>query len=154
MVIEATFGPTRSTIAGSASRPLSITVTVLKTCRLSAKAFDPVVTNANADLTAGANVTVVCTHGSHPFIAIGIGSDASEMVTLQTTSTVGGKLRYEIPKDSGRAKIGTQSGSSIFRLGTIPSLHDQTFSLIGAVPARHNVPDKSHNDAVIVTVNF
>ena len=46
MVIAITIGPTRSTIAGSASAPLSITVTVVRTCMLSASAYDPVVTNA------------------------------------------------------------------------------------------------------------
>ena len=153
MVIEATFGPTRSTIAGSAARPLSITVTVLKTCRLSANAYDAIVTNANADLTAGAKVTVVCTGASNPFIAIGIGNDASRTVTLQSTSNGGGKLEYEIPKNSVVTRIGTESGSSVFRHGTFPYLRDQTSSLIGGVPARQ-IPVEGHRDPVIMTVNF
>jgi len=152
MVIAITLGPTRSTIAGSASAPLSITVTVVRTCRLSASAYDPVVTNA--DLTAGANITVVCTRGSNPSIAIVVGSQTSVTPTLRAMSNGGGKLGYEIHKDSGLTQVGAESGRSVFHLGTFPSLRDQTSPLDGRIRARQNVPVQSHNDAVIVTVNF
>jgi spore coat protein U-like protein len=154
MVIAITLGPTRSTVAGSASAPLSITVTVVRTCRLSASAYDPVVTNTNADPTAGGNMTVVCTRGSNPSIAIGVGSQVSVTPTLRAMPNGGDKLGYEIHKDSGLTPVGAESGSSVFRLGTFPSLRDQTAPLDGRIPARQNVPVQSHNDAVIVTVNF
>ena len=99
-------------------------------------------------------MTVVCTRGSNPSIAIGVGSQASVTPTLRAMSNGGGKLDYEIHKDSGLKQVGAESGSSVFRLGTFPSLRDQTAPLDGRIPARRNVPVESHNDAVIVTVNF
>ena len=159
MAMAITLGPTRSTIAGSASAPLSITVTVVRTCRLSASAFvssnyDTVVTNANADLTAGANMTVVCTRGANPSIAIGVGSQPSVTPTLREISYGGSKLSYEIHKDSGLTRVGAESGSSVLRRGTFSSLPDQNAPLDGRIPVRQSVPVERHNDAFIVTVNF
>ena len=99
-------------------------------------------------------MTVVCTRGSNPSIAIGVGSQVSVTPTLRAMPNGGDKLGYEIHKDSGLTPVGAESGSSVFRLGTFPFLRDQTAPLDGRIPARQNVPVQSHNDAVIVTVNF
>jgi spore coat protein U-like protein len=99
-------------------------------------------------------MTVVCTRGSNPSIAIGVGSQDSVTPTLRAMPNGGDKLDYEIHKDSGLTPVGAESGSSVFRLGTFPSLRDQTAPLDGRTPARQSVPVESHNDAVIVTVNF
>jgi|SRR5215467_1084094 len=156
-LIAAIFGSPRSTIAGSASAPLSITATVIRTCRLSASPLvfsndGSTVPKANADLTADANMAVVCTRGSNPSIAVGLGSQASVTLPLRETSNGGGKLSYEIHKNSGLAEVGAEPGSIVFRLGTIPSTRDQTVP-VSRIPGGQNVPGR-YNDAVIVTVNF
>ena len=99
-------------------------------------------------------MTVVCTRGSNPSIAIGVGGQAPVTPILRAMSDGGGTLGYEIHKDSGLTQVGAESGSSIFRLSTIPSMRVQTAPLDGRSPARQNVPVESRNDTVIVTVNF
>lgn len=157
MLIVAIFGSTRSTIAGSASAPLSITATVIRSCRLSASPLvfnndGSTVPKANANLPADANMAVVCTRGSNPSIAVGLGSQASVTLPLREMSNGGGKLGYEIHKNSGLAEFGAESGSIVFRLGTIPSTRDQTVP-VSRIPGGQNIPGR-YNDAVIVTVNF
>jgi spore coat protein U-like protein len=155
MLITITLGATRSTIAGSASAPLSVAVTVVRSCHLSTSPlaignYEP--TNANINLTADANMAVVCTRGSNPSIAVGLGSQASVTLTLREMSNGGGKLGYEIHKNSGLAEVGAESGSIVFRLGTILLTRDQTVP-VSRIPGGQNVPGR-YNDAVIVTVNF
>ena len=100
-------------------------------------------------------MTVVCTRGSNPSIAIGVESQVSVTPTLREMSNGGDKLGYEIHKDSGLTPVGAESGSSVFRLNTFPSLRDQAAPLDGRIPARQMMfLSESHNDAVIVTVNF
>jgi spore coat protein U-like protein len=87
LVLGAVCGSASSIIAGSASAPLSIAVTVISTCRFSASAlasgdYNPLI-NSNADLTSGVNMTLACTRGSNPSIAIGTGNYAGQTVTLQ-----------------------------------------------------------------------
>ena len=159
MLIAAILEPTASSLAGSASAPHSLTASVVRSCSLSHTPLgsgnnDPIVTNANVDLTGGANISVACTHGSISSLAIAYGDHASRPVILHVTTSGGAKLMYAIPKDSALTHVGAGLGSSIFSLDTIPSMLDHTFPVHLRIPAGQNVPPGSDKNTVIVTVNF
>jgi spore coat protein U-like protein len=158
MLIAAILEPTALTLAGSASAPLSLTATVVRSCSLSNTPLgsgnnDPIVTNANVDLTGGANISVACTHGSISSLAIAYGGHASRPVILHATTSGGAKL-YVIPKDSALIHVGIGLGSSILSLGTIPTMGNHTLPVHLRIPAGQNVPLGSDKNTVIVTVNF
>jgi spore coat protein U-like protein len=159
MPIAAILGSIRSTVAGSASAPLSITATVMRTCRLSPNPlafenYDPVVTNANTAPTASANMTVVCSRGSNPTILISVGTHPPATIALDAIPNGSPPLRYENQKDSGSMQAGPVSENRVISLGTIPSLGPKTVPAYGRVPAGQNVSAGSYNDTVTVTVNF
>ena len=139
-------GATASTLAGSASAPLFLTATVVRSCSLSNTPIgsgnnNPIVTNANMDVMAGTNISVACTNGSILSIAI------------NATTSGGAKLRYA-PRDLAMTHVGAGRESSIFTLGTIPTMRDHTLPVHLRIPAGQNVPPGSDKNTVIVTVNF
>jgi spore coat protein U domain-containing protein, fimbrial subunit CupE1/2/3/6 len=158
MLMAAVLGTTASTLAGSASAPLFLTATVVRSCSLSTTPLgsgnnDPIVTNANVDLTVGANISVACTRGSISSLAIAYGRHASRPVILHATTSGAAKL-YAIPKDSALTQVRAAPGSSILSLGTIPMMRDHTLPVHLRIPAGQNVSPGSDKNTVIVTVNF
>lgn len=159
IAIAITLGSARPTIAGSASAPLSITATVMRTCRLSQNPlafgnYDPVVTKANTAATAGPNMTVVCSRGSNPTIVISVGTHPPATIALGAISNGSPPLRYENQGDSGSMHAGPVSENRVISLGTIPSLLPKTVPAYGRVSPGKNVSEGSYNDTITVTVNF
>lgn len=147
ILIAVLLGATASTLAGSASAPLFLTATVVRSCSLSNTPIgsgnnNPIVTNANVDVMAGTNISVACTNGSILSIAI------------NATTSGGAKLRYAIPRDLALINAGAGLEDSIFTLGTIPTMRDHTLPVHLRIPAGQNVSLGSDKNTVIVTVNF
>ena len=148
-----TLGSAQSTNAGSASAPLSISATVIRTCRVSSSALasnnnDLVITGTNIDLSAVAKITVVCTNGANLSVAIDAGSLAAGTLALGSILKGSEKLSYEIDKNSGSVRLRAGSPISGSTLGAIPSARNNT------LPARENLRVESSNAAVTFIVNF
>ena len=71
--------------------------------------YDPVDTHAISDLRTRGNVTVICSKGSTPAIAMRVGSNAPGIGTTRATLSEANKLSYEIYKDAGLTQVRTQS---------------------------------------------
>ena len=152
-------GPGKESFAGSVSARLTVTAAIVRSCNLATTplafgTYDPVGSNASADLRASTHLTVVCSSGATPTIGIGFGNNTPGIGTTRAMSSGSDKLSYEIYKDSGLTQVWTDSGSGIFSLGTIPSVLPQTVPVYGRIPAGQNVSLGSYSDTLTVTVNF
>jgi spore coat protein U-like protein len=151
---------TQSTVAGSASGTLTVGATVVKTCILTTikplalGSYDPVDTYATSDLRTRGNITVICSKGSTPSIAIGVSSNAPGIGTTRATLSKGNKLSYEIYKDAGLTRVRTQPVEDILSIGVVSLFQTQIIPAHRCIPAGHNVPVGTFADTVIVTVNF
>jgi spore coat protein U-like protein len=152
-------GPGEKSFAGSVSAPLTVKATVVRSCSLATTpltfgTYDPVGSNASADLRASTNVTVVCSPGATPTISVGSGIITPGMGTTRAMSSGSDKLSYQIYKDSGLTQVWTDSGSGVLSLGTVQSALPQTVPVYGRIPAGQNVSVGSYSDTVTVTINF
>lgn len=145
--------------AGSNSAALGVSVTVVRRCSVSATPlafgnYDPVTANATTNLQASASVTVVCTKGSNPTVGLSAGSNAPGPVALRAMASEGNKLSYEIAKDAAFTQAWSDSGSELYKIGTVSSLNPINIPVHGRIPAGQNVPEGNYTDSVTVTVNF
>ena len=158
-VITAIFMPPRRLTAGSASASLSVTATVLRTCRLSTSSvtlgnYDPSVRNATPNHRTSAELTVVCNRGSTSAVTVGAASNAPGTINFRLMFSEGNKLRYEPYKRSGLFQIGSSSASDLL-LGTTNEIAQQPNSVHGPVPPGQLVGDDGgHLDTVTYTINF
>lgn len=134
-------------LAGSAPGTLTVQASVAANCTIAAAtlnfgAYDPVVTNATADLDGSTTMAVACTKGVNPNI---------------TTATAGGamtgggySLNYLLYSDSGR----TTSFVSGFSMGAAPNKNARDLNIYGRVAAGQDVGVSAYSGTITVTVNF
>ncbi len=159
LLLTGLVGSGKESFAGSVSASLTVKATVVRSCSLATTplvfgAYDPVGSNASADLRASTNVTVVCSPGATPTISVGSGSNTAGAGTTRAMSSGSDKLSYQIYKDSGLTQAWTDSGSGVLNLGTVRSALPQTVPVYGRIPAGQNVSDGGYSDTVTVTINF
>jgi spore coat protein U-like protein len=148
----------RSHAAGSASANLNVSASVANNCTISTSplafgAYDPVVTNASANLDATGTVTVACTKGATATIGLGLGSNASG-ATRRMTDGSSNFLSYEVYQDSSRSTIWGNSGVGLLSPSAAPSKSTRDFTVYGRIPSNQDVPPGSYGDTVTATVNF
>jgi spore coat protein U-like protein len=144
--------------AGSASAALNVSATVANNCTISTVAlafgaYDPVTTNAAANLDSTATVTVACTKGATSTIGMNLGSNASGS-TRRMTDGATNYLTYELYQDSGRTTVWGNSGTGLFTPAAAPSKAARNFTVYGRVASNQDVPAGTYTDTITATVNF
>jgi len=150
--------------AGKATAGLSVTASVIKACTIGTTAvafspYDPTVAGANN--TGQGTVTITCTPGTAPTVALGLGNNvgSGNQRNMKDTATGGTNLlKYGLFQDTTRSIAwgdGTLGG--IVATPTPATVVDNkavTFQVYGQIPALQSVPEASYADLVVATVNF
>ena len=162
--------------AGQATKTFNATASVAAKCVMSNVAnldfgsYDPVVTNASADLPGNTSFTLTCTKNASPSISLSIGNAnfagnlAAKRSMNNGTASAGNYLSYDLYVPSGvgaPASVSASatlwgdgsSGTSSFA-PSVPSVAAQTVTIFGAVKAGQDVPVGAYTDSVTATVNF
>ncbi len=147
-----------SASGASATANLSISATVVSNCTISTLAlnfgaYDPVGTNAAANLDGTGTVSVACTKGSTATVGLGLGSNASGS-TRQMSSGSGSFLTYELYQDAGYSTVWGNAGTGLLSPAAAPSKALRNFTVYGRVPGNQDVPAGAYTDTVVATVNF
>jgi len=134
-------------LAGSANGTLTVNASVAANCTIAAAslnfgAYDPVVTNATADLDGSTTMAVACTKGVNPNIT----------TATPGSAMTGGSysLNYLLYSDSGR----TTSFVPGFSMGAAPSKSARDLNIYGRVAAGQDVGVSAYTGTITVTVNF
>src|SRR5687768_5259232 len=143
--------------AATATANLSVTATVINNCVISTAAvafgnYDPVGTNAAADLNGTGTVTISCTKGSTATIGLGLGSNASGAVRRMTDGS-GNFLTYELYQEVGHSTA-WNTGAGLLSPAAAPSKAARSFTVYGAVTSNQDITAGSYTDTVVATVNF
>jgi spore coat protein U-like protein len=151
-------GAAAPVFAATASNPLTVSATVINNCLINTSAlafgsYDPVVGNTSADLDGAGVVSVACTKGVAPTIALGLGSNASGS-TRRMSDGSGNYLTYELYKESGHVTVWGASGGALLSTSAAPSKASRDFTVYGRVTAGQDATAGSYTDTVVATVNF
>lgn len=144
--------------AATATANLSVSATVTNNCTVTTAAlafgtYDPVVANASAGLDGTGRLTVACTKGVAPSIALAAGSNASG-ATRRLSDGAGHFLEYGLFQDSNRSTAWSAAGAGIYTAAAAASKASRDFTVYGRVASNQDVPAGSYSDTVVATVNF
>ncbi len=144
--------------AANETASLTVSATVTNNCTISTAAltfasYDPVVTNASANLDGTGRVTVACTKGASPTIGLGTGSSASGSARRLSDGS-GNYLSYDLYQDSGRSVAWANSGTGVVTTSAATSKAARDFTVYGRIAGNQDVPAGSYSDTVVATVNF
>lgn len=142
--------------AQSQSANLSVGATVTNNCTISAtavsfSAYDPVVANASANLDGDGRVTVACTKGASPSIALGLGSNASGSARRLAAGTE--RLTYELYQDSNRSTVWNTT-TGVYTPVAATSKAPRDFTVYGRIASGQDVAAGTYSDTIVATVNF
>jgi spore coat protein U-like protein len=152
----------RGATAATATYNLSVTASVIKACTIGTTAvafspYDP--TDATANNTGQGTVTIKCTPGTAPTVALGLGNNVTtgnqrNMKDIATGGT--NLLQYGLFQDNNRSIAwgdGAQGGAVVTPSPVVDN-KAVTFQVYGQIPALQSVPEASYADLVVATVNF
>ena len=154
-VLVAGLGAARSKVeAATDTSSFAVTATVAANCTISAGAlafgsYDPVVTNASADLDQTSTITVACTKGSSAAVSLDDGVNASGSTRRMKAGA--DYLDYEMYSDSGRTTVWNTSNTVSY---AATSKAPASLTLYGRVAAGQDVPTGSYSDTVVATITF
>ena len=134
-----------------------MSASVTNNCTISATAvsfaaYDPVVANATAALDGEGRVTVACTKGASPSIALNTGANASG--STRRLAAGAERLTYELYQNSGRTTAWGSSGGAVLTPGSATSRTARDFSVYGRIPGQPGRLGRSYADTIVATVNF
>lgn len=140
---------------------MTVSATVSANCDISAGplafgTYDPVITNASANLDGTATLTVTCTSGAAANISLGQGSNAAVGSTDAAPSrrmlSGASYLSYALYQDSARTTVwGNDTTTDAAYTGTGAAT---SVTVYGRVPSGQNVPSGSYSDTVVATITF
>ena len=144
--------------AATATANLAVNTSVASNCTLTTApvafgSYDPVVANASANLDATGALTVACTKGASPSIALALGGNASGSVRRLSDGS-GNYLSYELYQEAARSTVWGTTGGALLTPVAAPSKAARNFTVYGRVPANQDVPSGNYADTVVATVNF
>jgi spore coat protein U-like protein len=134
--------------------------------------YDPVAANAStAQAGNGASLSIKCTRGSHPFVAMDNGANSGNANNplagkrAMVTGAAGANevLAYDLLQPNGLGAAATasaalwgSSGAALFDAGvwTVSPTTAQVVNIFGSIPAAQDVKPGAYLDTVNATVNF
>lgn len=160
--------------AGGTTAVLTVSATVNANCTISTSAvsfgrYESLLANATIPLNAAGAVSIACTKGSAPKIAMDLGRNPNggrRHMALGAGGASGAAetLYYELyqPPSSAPGTAcsfpGTMawgpSGAQTFAPGPPAKRGSRTYSVCGTIPAGQGVAMGSYADTVVATVNF
>lgn len=143
--------------AATASANMPVTATVTNNCTITTNpiafgSYDPVVSQATANLDATGAVIIACTKGAVTTLGLDTGANVSAGTRRLTSS--GNFMSYELYQDSSRSTVWGNSGADVYNSGTAPSKDGRTFQVYGRISGGQDVPAGSYADTIVATVNF
>jgi len=137
---------------------LNVTASVSAVCTISTVtvafgAYDPVVTNAAADLNGTGTLTVACTKGASATIDLGVGNNLSGGSRRMGSGT--DFLNYALYKDAARTQVwGTAMAGGTTLTYNSASKASTNLTVYGKVPQNQDVTVGSYSDVVVATINY
>lgn len=150
---------TRQADAGTATANLSVSATVANNCTISTTSvafgsYDPVVTNAAAALdNTGGKVTIACTKGAAPTIALDLGTHSSAGARRLNAGGTD-MLTYELYHDSLGGTVWGTSGANLKTTTAAPSKAARDYTVFARIAGGQDVAAGTYTDTVVATVNF
>jgi spore coat protein U-like protein len=148
--------------AATSSTNLGITTTVAANCLVSATpvafgSYDPMAATAT---TSTGVLTLTCTQGSAPSVAIDLGANAS--AGQRRMAAGANRLPYDLFQPSANTAGASCAGASTpyptatpgFALTSAPSIAARNFNVCAQIAPGQDVPVGSYSDTVLVTVTF
>ena len=155
-IVFAAFGSPVSAATATTNLGVSATVTVnctISTAALAFGSYDPVGTNAAANLDGTGTVTVACTKGTTATVGLGLGLNASGS-TRRMSDGSGNFLTYEMYQDSGHTTVWGNAGGALLSPAAAPSKAARNFTVYGQVAGNQDAAAGAYSDTVVATVNF
>lgn len=137
--------------AGTATGTLNVTASVANNCTianatLNFGAYDPVVTNAVSPLDNSTTITVACTKGFIPTIAL---ATAARSITNGSDS-----LTYDLYKDVAGGVVWGDTGGALFTPPSAPGRSGTAYTIFGRIAGGQNVSAGAYTGSIVATVNF
>jgi spore coat protein U-like protein len=142
----------------SATASLAVSATVSNVCTITTAplafgTYDPIGAHASDDLDGTGTVTVACTRGATPVIALDLGSHASGSARRMSDGS-GSYLTYELYQDSNRTAVWGSAGAELLTAPAAPSKDPRSFTVYGRVDGNQDAASGTYTDVVMATVNF
>ena len=137
--------------AATASSTLTVQASVAANCTIAAATlnfgpYDPVVTNAVANLDGSTTMAVACTKGFDPIITIPLAG--------RTMTGAPDTLNYQLFSDPLRTASFGETVLTGFHMGAAPSKAARNVTLYGRVPGGQDVGVAAYSGTIQVSVNF
>ena len=142
-------------VAGAQTTTLSVTASVVNNCTISADPvaldlYDP--TDAgSADIDGEGRLTIACTRGAAPAIALGAGVNAAAGVRRMSDGAA--LLAYELYQDATRTRVWA-TGDGVLTTSAAPTRAPREFPVYARIPRGQDVPAGMYSDTIVATVNF
>jgi len=142
---------------GSVPAPLSANATVINNCKITTSdltftSYDPL---AASDVTGTGTVTIACTKGASPTVALSVGANPTHATgTTRAFNNGTSYLSYEIYKDSNYATVWGDAGSAVLTAGAAPDKNGRSFTAYAKIPAGQDIVAGTYSDGMTATVNF
>lgn len=148
----------RSAIAGSASAPLGVTVTVISNCTVATSSDiggrSPTISQATRDLGTRISVTTTCFDGSGPVVSMGLGNDSVRSGTTVSTANVILTRGHSTVQDEQSPMAAHQPGEQSSSRTAFDAEKSLSFSLSDGRPSSQTFGTKNNEKFVLITVNF
>jgi spore coat protein U-like protein len=154
-------------LAGTGTSTLTAIASVNSNCTIATSgiafgSYDPIVTHKTVNLDAIGSITVACTKGIAPTIALGLGNNAAGNTRRMSSGT--DFLVYELYKPSNNATgtacsfpgttVWGNAGANLFSTTTTANKNLRTYNVCGTAPAGQNPAVGTYSDTVVATVTF
>jgi spore coat protein U-like protein len=141
--------------AASETAPLTVSAEVVSNCviatsNLAFGQYDPLAVNANQELDAAANVTMLCTRSTSAALSLDAGRNS--VGASRTLAGSSQHVSYQLFRDAGRTQEwGGASGIQFISEGVHKP---QQVTLYGRIPPGQEVVSGIYTDVVTATVDF
>ena len=138
--------------ADTATANVAVTTTVTVNCTVTTSplTFGPYNVNDTSGLDGAGRVTLACTKGVQPTIALGAGNNSNRTMNGPGSE----RLIYELYQDSNRSSVWSASAPGVMTPAQAPSKAARDFTVYGRVPSGQDVSAGSYSDQVAATINF
>ncbi len=143
--------------AATATSSFLVTAVVSANCTISSNplafgAYDPVVTNAVANLDQTSTLTVACTKGSSAAVSLNLGTHSTGTTRrMQHSVTATEFLTYELYTSAARTTVWNTTNTVAYNAASKAA---STLTVFGRVPANQDIAIGNYADSVTATITF